>query len=268
MKKKNNNMIKSFIFRQKLGLILSVFLFSSFIGFTSKSIPFQDYKPFAYLPTSTTKQVIKHTYYALSYNEKYEQAEWVFYFLRSQNEGIGHYKRPRFKNDPMVTTKSANSENYKKSGFDRGHLCAAADMRFSKIAFDETFFTSNVSPQKHNFNDGIWKKLEEKSRYWATKYNGIYVVTGGILQKGLPTIGEEKVAIPNYFYKILYCNYKGKNRMIAFLMPSVKSKEPLYNFVVTVDSIEKITGIDFFPQLNDSIEKELESKSDYKTWAF
>jgi endonuclease G len=261
-------MKKSLSFRWILILFISLFLFSSSIGLTTKSASLQDHNPFAYLPTSTTKQVIKHSYYALSYNEKYEQAEWVSYFLRSENEGIGHFKRPRFTKDPKVTTKSAVSDNYKKSGYDRGHLCAAADMRFSKLAFDETFYTSNVAPQKHNFNDGIWKQLEEKSRYWATKYNGIYVVTGGILQKGLPTIGFEKVAIPNYFYKILYCNYQGKNKMVAFLIPSVKSKEPLYRFVVSVDSIEKMTGIDFFPQLNDSVENELERKSDYKAWAF
>jgi len=249
-------------------LFLSFFLFSSSIGFTFKTSSFQEQNPFAYIPTSTTNQIIKHRYYALSYNEKYEQAEWVSYFLRSENEGIGHFKRPRFINDPKVSTESAASDNYKKSGYDRGHLCAAADMGFSKSAYDETFFTSNVAPQKHNFNDGIWKRLEEKSRYWATKYNGIYVVTGGILQKGLPTIGFEKVAIPNYFYKILYCNYQGKNKMVAFLIPSVKSKEPLYKFVVSVDSIEKMTGIDFFPQLDDTDEKELERKSDYKAWAF
>jgi len=254
--------------RRILILFFSLFLFSSSIGLTTKSASLQDHNPFAYLPISSTKQVIKHSYYALSYNEKYEQAEWVSYFLRSENEGIGHFKRPRFINDPKVSTESAASDNYKKSGYDRGHLCAAADMRFSKSAYDETFFTSNISPQKHNFNDGIWKRLEEKSRYWATKYNGIYLVTGGILQKGLPTIGSEKVAIPNYFYKILYCNYQGKNKMVAFLIPSVKSKEPLYKFVVSVDSIEKITGIDFFPQLNDTVENELERKSDYKAWAF
>ena len=94
------------------------------------------------------------------------------------------------------------------------------------------------------------------------------MVTVVILQKGLPTIGTEKVAIPNYFYKILFCNFQGKNKMVAFLIPSVKSKEPLYKFVVSVDSIEKMTGIDFFPQLNDVVENELERKSDYKAWAF
>ena len=221
-----------------------------------------------YLPTSTTHQIIKHTYYTLSYNEKYEQAEWVAYFLRGDSENAHHFKRPKFNEDPKVITESAQLENYKKSGYDRGHLCAAADMRFSKAAYDETFFTSNVSPQKHNFNDGIWKKLEEKTRYWSQKFNGIYVVTGGVLQKGLPTIGVEQVAIPNYFYKILFSYNKGKYKMIAFLVPHQKSSKPIYSFVVSVDYVEKMTGIDFFPQLDNQIETALEKQSDYKNWSF
>jgi endonuclease G len=250
-------------------LLSSVFYSFATIGNKSNSInPTIQQSPFAYLPTSTTRQIIKHSYYALSYNEKYEQAEWVSYFLISSDEGIGHFNRSRFIDDPKVASASASSDNYKKSGYDRGHLCAAADMRFSKSAYDETFFTSNISPQKHNFNNGVWKKLEEKTRYWAQKYNGIYVVTGGILQKGLPTIGFERVAIPNYFYKVLFCNNKGKYKMVAFLMPSVKSKAPLNTFVVSVDAIERMTGIDFFPQLTDAIENDLERKSDYKAWAF
>ena len=141
-------------------------------------------------------------------------------------------------------------------------------MRFSKEAFGETFYTSNISPQIHSFNDGVWKRLEDKTRYWAQKYNGIYVVTGGVLQKDLKTIGRENVAVPNYFYKILFTNTNGKYKMVGFLVPHQDSDAALYSFVVSVDSIEKMTGIDFFPQLDDKIENELEQKSDYKAWSF
>jgi endonuclease G len=244
-----------------------LFLFSVFISCFGGS-NYSDKIQINYLPTSTTHQIVKHTYYTLSYNEKYEQAEWVAYFLRGDSENAHHFKRPKFNEDPKVITESAQLENYKKSGYDRGHLCAAADMRFSKAAYDETFFTSNVSPQKHNFNDGIWKKLEEKTRYWSQKFNGIYVVTGGVLQRGLPTIGAEQVAIPNYFYKILFSYNKGKYKMIAFLVPHKKSSQPIYSFVVSVDYVEKMTGIDFFPQLDNQIETALEKQSDYKNWSF
>lgn len=223
---------------------------------------------FSFLPNSTTGVVIKHTFYALSYSGKHEQPEWVAYYLKGDNGYATHFKRPRFSKDPKVISQSANSNNYKKSGFDRGHLCAAADMKFSKQAFDETFFMSNVSPQKHSFNDGVWKRLEEKVRYWAQKNQGVYVVTGGVLQKELPTIGPEKVAVPNYFYKVLLSYTNGKYKMIGFLVPHKNSKQPLFTFVVSVDLIEKMTGIDFYSQLNDAIESKLEKQSDYKSWSF
>jgi endonuclease G len=223
---------------------------------------------FDYRPSSTTKQIINHNYYTLSYNEKYEQAEWVAYELKQEYLTKNRFKRPLFIKDPNVGTSSADWKNYKKSGYDKGHLCPAADMDFSKEAFKETFFTSNISPQLHVFNNGVWKRLEEKTRYWAVKYDGIYVVTGGVLNTSLKTIGREKVAVPKYFYKILMDDTNGKYRMIAFMIPNEKSDNPLYSFVVSVDRLEKITGIDFFPKLDNETENRLEKSSDYKAWSF
>lgn len=225
-------------------------------------------KPFNYLPVSTTNQIVKHQYYTLSYNEKYEQAEWVAYELKIQKGKRNHFKRPFFIEDPKVTTKSADWKNYKNSGYDKGHLCPAGDMTFDKSAYDDTFFTSNITPQLHEFNDGVWNRLEEKVRYWSEKYDGVYVITGGVLTNFLPTIGKEKVAIPDRFYKIVLNNSNGKYKVIAFLVPNAKSDKPLYNFTVSVDDIEKITGIDFFPNIEDSIENKLEKNKDYKDWSF
>jgi len=225
-------------------------------------------KPFDYLPVSTTNQIVKHHYYTLSYNEKYEQAEWVAYELKIQKGKRNHFKRSFFIEDPKVTTKSADWKNYKNSGYDKGHLCPAGDMTFDKSAYDDTFFTSNITPQLHEFNDGVWNRLEEKVRYWSEKYDGVYVITGGVLTNFLPTIGKEKVAIPDRFYKIVLNNTNGKYKVIAFLVPNAKSDKPLYNFTVSVDDIEKITGIDFFPNLEDSIENKLEKNKDYKDWSF
>jgi endonuclease G len=221
-----------------------------------------------YLPISTTNQIVKHQYYTLSYNEKYEQAEWVAYELSIPKGKRNHFKRPFFIEDPKVTTSSADWKNYKNSGYDKGHLCPAGDMTFDKRAYDDTFFTSNISPQLHDFNDGVWNRLEEKVRYWAVKYNSVYVVTGGVLTGSLATIGKEKVAVPNYFYKIILNDSNGNYKMIAFLVPNSKSEKPLYSFVVSVDSIEKMTGIDFFPKLENTIENKLEKTNDYKEWSF
>jgi len=223
---------------------------------------------FDFLPTSTTNQIIKHDYYTLSYSEKHEQAEWVAYELKKSYVRNSNFKRPYFIEDSKVKTGSADWRNYKKSGYDKGHLCPAGDMEFAINAYNDTFFTSNISPQIHDFNGGIWNRLEQKTRYWATKYDGVYVITGGVLNSSLKTIGKEEVSVPNYFYKILLDNSNGQYKMIAFLVPSKKSNKPLYDFVVSVDRIEKMTGIDFFPKLNDKTENSLEKSSDYKSWSF
>ncbi len=221
-----------------------------------------------YLPTSTTGYVVHHQYYSLSYSEKDEQAEWVAYELKKNHLSNSKRKRPYFEIDKSIKTKAAHWRNYKKSGYDKGHLCPAGDRRFSKLAHDETFLTSNISPQTHAFNSGVWNRLEQKVRYWARKYNGVYVVTGGVLNEKKKTIGTEKVTVPSYFYKILLDNNNGKIKMIAFLMPHQDSKLPLYKYVVSVNEIEKLTGIDFFPELDDAIENELEARTDYKNWSF
>ncbi|RIA10552.1 endonuclease G [Flavobacteriaceae bacterium MAR_2010_72] len=221
-----------------------------------------------FLPTSTTGQVIHHDGYSLSYSEPHEQAEWVAYELKKSHLSNSNFIRPYFEIDQAVKTGAAHWRNYKNSGYDRGHLCPAGDRKYSQSAHDETFLTSNICPQDHGFNSGIWNTLEQKVRYWASKYDGVFVVTGGVLTNDLKTIGEEHVAVPDQFYKVLIDVNSGKIKMIGFLIPHQNSKEPLYKFVVPIDSIEKLTGIDFFPQLDDTIETKLEASADYKDWSF
>ncbi|MFN8325405.1 DNA/RNA non-specific endonuclease [Flavobacterium sp.] len=223
---------------------------------------------FDFLPRKTQNQIVKHDYYTLSYNEKFEQADWVAYVLKDEYIKYNSFKRPFFINDKMVTTHSADWKNYKNSGFDKGHLCPAGDMKFSKKAYFDTFLTSNISPQKHDFNDGVWNRLEEKVRYWAKKYDKLYVVSGGILNDNLSTIGYEKVAVPNYFYKIIARGNSNDMKIIAFLIPHEESNKPLYKFVVSVDQIEKLSNQDFFPKLQDDLENKIEKSSDYKDWSF
>jgi endonuclease G, mitochondrial len=235
-----------------------------------KKYTFKGSSNFDFLPTSTTQQIVKHKGYTLSYSENNEQAEWVAYELKKNelNYNNNDFKRPYFIEDPLVKSGSADWKNYRRSGYDKGHLCPAGDRKYNKQLFEETFYTSNISPQKHDFNEGVWNRLEQKVRYWAAKYDGIYVVTGGVLQKNLRTIGDEEVSVPNYFYKVLLDNYKGNYKMIAFLVPHQDSDKPLYEFVVSVDEIEKMTGIDFYPKLDDKKEIILEKNSSYKNWSF
>ena len=220
----------------------------------------------SFLPTSSTGEIIKHNYYTLSYSEKHEQSEWVAYELKKNHISKNNFKRPYFVEDREVKTQSADLRNYKKSGYDKGHLCPAGDRTFNYDAFHETFLTSNVSPQDHEFNRGIWNRLEQKTRYWAKKYDGVYVVTGGVLKEEMRSIGGENVSVPNYFYKIIMDISNGEFKAIAFLIPNQASRESFYKYVVTIDEIEKETKIDFFPNLEDSVENKLESEINIQAW--
>jgi endonuclease G len=231
----------------------------------------EDRDPVSYgrlLPSSTTGTVIDHDHYSLSYHETYEQAEWVAYRIKKDHLSGEGRKRPYFVEDPKVWTKSADWRNYKSSGYDRGHLCAAGDMVFSASAHDQTFYTSNISPQKRDFNAGVWNRLEQRARYWAKKYDGVYVVTGGVLGHGLKEIGYEGVAVPNFFYKVIVKGQGDQIQVAAFLIPHQETKAPLEQFLVAVDSLEQLTGIDFFERLPDSLEKVLEKEIRAEGWQF
>lgn len=215
---------------------------------------------------SSTGEVVAHQYYTLSYSEAHEQAEWVAYELKEKHIKRNDFKRPYFVEDRKVKTKSAHWRNYKGSGYDRGHLLPAGDRGFDYDAYHETFLTSNISPQNHEFNSGIWNNLEQKVRYWAGRYDDVYVITGGVLKKGLNGIGTEDVSIPEEFYKIVYDKRGDDHKVIAFLIPHKPLNDSFYNYVTTVDAIEAKTGIDFFPALADDVEEKLESSKDVHFW--
>lgn len=218
-----------------------------------------------YLPLPSN-DLVRHTYYTLSYNEKYEQANWVYYTLtdRMVVEG-GSERSNKFKADKMVSTGSAKSADYTKSGYDRGHLCPAADMDFNPIAMEESFLMSNICPQAPDFNRGIWKELETEVRNWAKKEYKLYVVTGPVFNDNKGTIGQEEVLVPGYFFKILY-EETDQPKIIAFVFPNRKSDRPLTDFAVTIDEAEKLTGFDFFSQIPDELENKLESRVDLSGW--
>ncbi|MCG2418247.1 DNA/RNA non-specific endonuclease [Aequorivita sp. F47161] len=220
----------------------------------------------AFLPASTTGAIVKHNFFTLSYSEANEQAEWVAYELKRSDLVKNNFERPYFIEDKKVKTKSADWRNYKNSGYDRGHLVPAGDRRMSVEAYNETFLTSNISPQDHSFNAGIWNRLEQKVRYWAKKHDGVYVVTGGVLKGNMKTIGDENVSVPDEFFKIVVDVSNGKYKAVAFLLPNIPSDKSFYEYVVSIDEIEAKTGIDFFPQLPDSIESNLEQMVNLKAW--
>lgn len=222
--------------------------------------------PSYFMPGSTTGAIVEHSHYSLSYNEPYEQAEWVAYVLKKSHLTQDQRMRPFFIEDPKVETKSADWRNYKGSGYDRGHLCPAGDRRFSEQAYNETFYTSNISPQDRDFNAGVWNRLELQVRDWARRYNELFIVTGGVLEPGLKEIGEEDVDVPQYYYKIIARGESSDPKVLAFLFLGKESTKPLRQFTVSVDEIEKRTGIDFFENLPDEVQARLENRVAVGDW--
>jgi endonuclease G, mitochondrial len=212
-------------------------------------------------------RIIKHKYYTLLYSEKHEQAEWVAYKL-TKNIMYGHNSRQNdFRPDFAVKTGSALPDDYRGSGYDKGHLAPAGDFHVSPEGVSETFFMSNMSPQIHEFNDGVWRLLEEKVREWVAQRGELYVVTGGILKDGLRKIGRQnKISVPEHYYKVLLD--KKNNQAIAFIIPNRLSYKAISKFVVPIDEVEELTGHDFFSSLPDDLEQKLEGASSLKGWFY
>lgn len=208
-------------------------------------------------------ELVQHKYFSLAYSELHEGAYWVFYHLTpSMLEGPA-IRKDNFRPDPKVSTFSASPDDYVGTGYDRGHLCPAASMVLNQEAMDETFFMSNMSPQHPSLNRGRWKSLETKEREWAARLDTLYIATGAIYSDSLGVIGENQVTIPRAYYKILW---DGAENIIAFLMPNQKCSETLEYYAVPVDSIEVMTGMDFFSIIPDRIENELEANIETASW--
>jgi endonuclease G len=218
--------------------------------------------------TNPKETIIKHTGFSLLYNETHEQATWVAYELTKEETNKTFDRTDKFIVDPKVKTGTANDKDYVGSGYDRGHLAPAADMGWSATAMAQSFYYSNMSPQSPSFNRGIWKKLEELVRYWAIENNSVYVVTGPVLTSNLKTIGPNNVSVPNYYYKVILDFNEPNIKGIGFIMPNTSLSGPLEKFAVTIDSVEKFTGLDFFPSLPNYQEEAIEKNICLGCWTW
>ncbi|MEM9930732.1 MAG: DNA/RNA non-specific endonuclease [Bacteroidota bacterium] len=225
-----------------------------------------------FAPTGTSGQRIDHQGFSLSYDEDWEQAEWVAYILERKNLQQEWGDRPRdFKSDPAVRTGSATDNDYRGSGYDRGHLAPFADFAWNREQAQETFYLSNISPQARQFNQGVWRELEELTRDWANRFKRLYVVTGPVMTedpKG--TIGRKnRIAIPVAYYKVLLDIDDPERKGIGFVIPNKISFDPLPEYAMSIDEVEQITGIDFFSELLPQDEEAaLEAVGNPDLWPF
>ncbi|MEM9836486.1 MAG: DNA/RNA non-specific endonuclease [Bacteroidota bacterium] len=232
-----------------------------------------DYAGEAYFyPTGGTGQLVEHQGFALSYDEEWEQAEWTAHILtREELQREWTKRQDDFRSDPKVKTRSATDDDYRGSGYDRGHLVPRADLAWNETFAQETYYMSNISPQARQFNQGIWRELEELTRDWAKRFKRLYVVTGPVMtQTPKGTIGRQnRVAIPAAYYKVLLDLDDPEQKGIGFVLPNQVSFEPLYEYAYSIDQVEEITGFDFFAELMpDELEDRIEAQGNIDLWPF
>ena len=213
-------------------------------------------------------QIVNREGYALGFSRKYRQPLWVAYRITKDEAESQTVSRriAAFYEDSEVED-SAMLADYKGSGYDRGHLAPAGDMKFSAQTMRESFSLANMSPQVNSFNSGVWHRLEQAVRTFASREHTIFVVTGPIFidDEEPKYIGNGRVRVPEFYYKVIY-DETPPHKMIGFIMANKGSKKPLRFFAVTVDEVEEATGLDFFSELADDEEDKLESHIDVLDW--
>ncbi|HMP92925.1 MAG TPA: DNA/RNA non-specific endonuclease [Phnomibacter sp.] len=226
-------------------------------------------------------QIVWHSAMALAYSEPHEQARWVAHMIIPDvTEGVVSRSND-FRPDSLITTGSAveadyfvkflqpdSTYKYDGSGYDRGHLAPSADFRWSAKALSESYLYSNMSPQLADFNRGIWGDLEDKLREYVYKNPGTYlhVVTGPVLEPNLPRIerGVNKVPIPRYYWKVAYDVQR--QRGIGFVLPNAAGTQPLELHAVTIDSVQRLTGLKFFTGLPAAEQTAIAQQRITKDW--
>jgi len=190
-------------------------------------------------------QIIQYNGFTVSYNELHEQSNWVSYTLKKENLDcdILAYRKNSFKPDLTIETTYAHSEDYFKSGYDRGHLKPAADERCNQQKMDETFNMVNITPQSPAFNRGVWLKLENHVRKLTFESDSVRIITGPILSAGLKKIKD--VSIPEHFFKIIYLYNNNNKKILAYFMDNKKSYADLDEFIVPLSFINKMSGFIF-----------------------
>ena len=222
------------------------------------------------IPTPLTdrpEQLLKRVGYTVSYNSVLKLPNWVAWHLTvAHTSGISKRDGIKFHEDEEVPQPRATDADYRRSGYDRGHMCPSGDNKWSCLAQEQSFLLTNVCPQDHQLNAGDWNEMESQCRRWAKRYGDIYIAAGPILFKGRhKTIGQNKVTVPEAFFKVVLC-MKGYPKAIGFIYRNQPGNRPKGDYVNSVDQVERLTGIDFFSSLPDAVECEVEARCQLEDW--
>ena len=218
-------------------------------------------------PLKTTPEIIlRKKSYVVSYNQDTRMPNWVAWQLTAEHTD-GELKRMNnFHEEENCPSPRATLQDYKGSGWSRGHMCPAGDNKWSRDAMYDSFSLVNVCPQDSKLNSGAWNSLEMDCRQWARQYGEVYIVCGPVLMKRQhETIGPNKVVVPEAFFKVVLCMV-GKPKAFGVVVRNnegTKKRDLYYN---SVDDVERLTGLDFFPSLPDDIEKVVEAEVNMDEW--
>lgn len=215
---------------------------------------------------SNPSQEKDYTGFRLSFNKDTRTPNWVAWeLLGSECNGPATRSNDFWTDDDIYGC--STPEDYRRSGYDRGHICPAADQKWSKRAMSDCFVFTNMCPQNHSLNSGAWNTLENKERQWAMRDSAIVIVAGPIYtQEDTLSIGPSKVKVPGAFFKVMVAPYLEEPRGIAFIYPNMSAPGNMQNYVTTIDEVEKITGFDFFYKLPDDVENKIEATSSFREW--
>lgn len=215
------------------------------------------------MPKGKQGQVIQRTGYTLAYDKKTKTPQWVAWELTKEETKGNHERTDKFLPDPNVEGAKVVTTDYTGSGYDRGHMAPAGDMKWSKKAMEESFYMSNICPQIHHLNTGDWNELEANTRKWARRYGSVYVTCGPIYNGRRRTqyIGKNRVKVPDAFFKVILIQSPKKTCALGFFFENEAGQRPLNEYLVSIDYLEQTTGIDFFPALPDELENVLEAET-------
>ena len=223
------------------------------------------------VPRGMSNEVLTSEAMTVYFNPKYHIPNCVIYELTetevtiSDSPGAEKRKNYNYDKDPS-TRNSPEHWDYRGSGYDRGHMAPAMDMKWSPAAMRQCFYMTNMCPQDHDLNGGAWRVLEEKIHRWGKRDKRLIVATGPIMGKSVKTTGKScAVAIPDAFYKVVYAPEQG--RAIGFIYPNEPVSGSFKKRAVTIDEVERLTGLDFFPALPDNVENALESHANPDQWS-
>ena len=210
--------------------------------------------------------VLNRKGYIVSYNKDNKIPNWVAWHLTAEH-AYGLIKRyGGYQEDKEVPEPRATKDDYKNTKWSHGHMCPAGDNKWNEKAMKESNLLTNICPQDRSLNSGLWNRIEQDCRKWAKKYGGIYIVCGPVLlNRYHETIGKNKVVVPEAFFKVIL-RLKPEPKAIGFIVRNNEGTKKRDHYINSVDEVERITGIDFFPTLPDDIENKVETYSNFNDW--